>query len=201
MQPLRPAGALARERLAQSCPVAQPLDLLGRQPGLAFREQVARQQQREPARVEPVGLRLAPATPQRARPTRIDQVHREATLLELARDPAPAGRRLDRDRGQPPLPLHRPVSEPRARGLEPALAQLTRIRIEHHHLEHRLVDIDACVQHLPGPPFVTEVGPRTYRGSWRPPPLHPHAVKVRPLITLALVNLATGTFSTKVTAA
>lgn len=51
------------------------------------------------------------------------------------------------------------------------------IRIEPHHLEHRLVDIDACVQHLPGPPFVTEVGPRTYRGSWRPPPLHPYALR------------------------
>jgi hypothetical protein len=28
--------------------------------------------------------------------------------------------------------------------------------------------IDACVQHLPGPSFVAEVGPRTYRGSWSP---------------------------------
>src|SRR5262249_7984414 len=74
-----------------------------------------------------------------------------------------------------PLPLHRPVTERLARRLEPALAQLTRIRIEHHRLKHRLVDIESCVQHLPGPPFLTEVGPRTYRGSWRPPPLHPHA--------------------------
>jgi hypothetical protein len=37
-----------------------------------------------------------------------------------------------------------------------------------------LVKIESCVQHLRGPPFATEVGPRTYRGSRRPPPLHPH---------------------------
>src|SRR6266540_1624826 len=98
----------------------------------------------------------------------------EAISLELARDPAPAGRRLDRDRSQLPLPLDRPVTEPLTRRLKPALAQLARLRVEHHRLKHPLVDIDACVQHLPGPPFVTEVGPRTYRGRWRPPPLHPH---------------------------
>src|SRR6266540_206817 len=98
----------------------------------------------------------------------------EAMSLELARDPAPAGRRLDRDRSQLPLPLDRPVTEPLTRRLKPALAQLARLRVEHHRLKHPLVDIDACVQHLPGPPFVTEVGPRTYRGRWRPPPLHPH---------------------------
>src|SRR5262249_62077234 len=100
----------------------------------------------------------------------------EAMRLQPARHPTPARRRLDRDRGQLPPPLHRPVIEPFARGFEPALAQFAGIRIEHHRLEHRLVDIESCVQHLPGPPLVTEVGPRSYRGSRMPPPLHPHAL-------------------------
>jgi hypothetical protein len=64
--------------------------------------------------------------------------------LQLARDPAPAGRRLDRDRRQLPLPLHRPVSEPLTRRLEPPFAQLTRVRIEHHRLKHRLVNIESA---------------------------------------------------------
>src|SRR6266511_1239345 len=55
----------------------------------------------------------------------------------------------------------RAAAEPLARGLEPALAELARVPIEHHRPKDSLVDIDACVQHLPGPPFVTEVGPRT----------------------------------------
>src|SRR6266511_2325723 len=168
MQPLRPTGAVTSERLPQPRPVAQLLYFRRRQPGLALREQLTGEQQRQPARVEPVGLRLAPATAERTRPPRIDQMHLEAMRLQLARDPAPAGRRLDRDRSQPVLPLDRPVIEPLTRRLEPALAKLARIGIEHRRLKHRLVNIDACVQHQPGPPFVTEVGPRTYRGSWRP---------------------------------
>ena len=43
----------------------RPLDLRRRQSGLALRQQLASEQQRQPARVEPVGLRLPPATPQR----------------------------------------------------------------------------------------------------------------------------------------
>src|SRR4051794_23751574 len=102
-------------------------------------------------------------------------MHLEPMRLQFARHPPPPGRRLDRDRGQLALPLDRPLIESLARRLEPALAKLAALRIEHHRLKHRLVDVESCVQHLLGPPFVTEVGPRNYRGSWRPPPLHPHA--------------------------
>jgi hypothetical protein len=38
--------------------------------------------------------------------------------------------------------------------------QLARLRIEHHRPEHTLVNIDPCVQHPVGPPFVIEVRPR-----------------------------------------
>ena len=50
-------------------------------------------------------------TTQRTRTAGIDQMNLEAALLEFARDPPPARRRLDRDRGQLPLPLSRPFAQ------------------------------------------------------------------------------------------
>jgi hypothetical protein len=47
---------------------------------------------------------------QRARPSRIDETHLEAALLQLTRDPTPTGRRLDRDRLQ--LARHRISQSP-----------------------------------------------------------------------------------------
>lgn len=71
----------------------------------------------------------------------------EAPVRELPGNPPPTGRRLNRDRGQLPLPLSRPLAKTLTRRREAALAQLTRIRIEHHDLKNTLVNIDPCVQH------------------------------------------------------
>jgi hypothetical protein len=58
------------------------------------------------------------------------------------------------------------------RGVEPSVFGRRRRPAAHppdpDRPKHRLLDIDACVQHPPGPPFLTEAGPRTYRGSRRP---------------------------------
>lgn len=54
VQPLRPAGAILSEALPQPRAVAQLVNLRRRQPGL--RQDLLRQQQHEPARVEPVGV-------------------------------------------------------------------------------------------------------------------------------------------------
>jgi hypothetical protein len=114
--------------------------------------------QRQPAGVEPIGLRLPAPTPQRAGTARVDGMNLEAAGLQLARDPPPARRRLDRDRRPLCPPLHRPVIEPLPRRRKPALGKLARVRIEHHHLERRLVDIESCVQHLPGLPSSRKLG-------------------------------------------
>jgi hypothetical protein len=63
--------------------------------------------------------------------------------------------------GQLPLPLHSPVSEPLTRRLEAALAQLTRVRIQYRRLEHQHCEYRGLRTTSPGPPFLTEVGPRT----------------------------------------
>jgi hypothetical protein len=42
--------------------------------------------------------------------------------------------------------------------VEAALRYLARFRIERHCLEHLLVNIESCVQHLPGPPFWMKLG-------------------------------------------
>src|SRR5437773_7377973 len=49
MQPLCPAGPLTSERLPKPGPVTEPLDLRRRQPGFALRQQLAREQQRQPS--------------------------------------------------------------------------------------------------------------------------------------------------------
>ena len=89
------------------------------------------------------------------------EVHLETMFLKPTRDPTPNGRRLDRDRGQLPLPAHSPLIERHPRRLEAALAQLARLRIEHNHLEHRLVISIPAYNIFPGPPFVDEVTSRT----------------------------------------
>src|SRR5712691_9584423 len=111
---------------------------------------------------------MQPASSQRTRASGIDQVHLEGTPLELAGNPPPAGRRLNRDRGQLSLPRARPLAKPLTRRRETALAQLARIRVEHHCLKNSLVKIGPCIQQSFGPPFVTEDGPRTYRGPEAP---------------------------------
>jgi hypothetical protein len=56
MQPLPPAAPILGQPLAQAGPVAQLLDLLRRDPRLG--QHLPRQQPRQPARVETVGLRV-----------------------------------------------------------------------------------------------------------------------------------------------
>ncbi len=119
MQPLRSAGALTRECLSaaasgRAIAGSPPVATRARPPTAGRAPATAR------ASAHPAGRSSADADDPAARsPTRIDQVHLEAMPLELARHPAPACRRLDRDRRQLPLPVHRPVAEPLARGLEP----------------------------------------------------------------------------------
>src|SRR5712691_5409839 len=90
---------------------------------------------------------MQPASSQRTRASGIDQVHLEGTPLELAGNPPPAGRRLNRDRGQLSLPRARPLAKALTRRRETTLAQLARIRVEHHCLKNSLVNIDPRVQH------------------------------------------------------
>ena len=65
VQPLRPPRALLDDRLAESGDVAQPLNLGRRNPGL--RQHRASQQHRQPARIQPIGLRSTPPALQGAR--------------------------------------------------------------------------------------------------------------------------------------
>ena len=90
MEALRPTGAVVHERFAQSRLVAEQLDLGGRHPRLALRQQLPREHECEPARVELVCLGAPPASSQRTRASGIDQADLEATLLELAGNPPPA---------------------------------------------------------------------------------------------------------------
>src|SRR5205823_799439 len=104
----------------------------------------------------------------------IDQMDLEALGLELARDPTPARRRLDRDRGQLPLPLHRPnhrasraMARTGSRSARPSPDQAP--PPETPDCEYRSLRTTSA-----GASLLEEVRPRTYRGPWRPPPLHPH---------------------------
>ena len=76
MKPLSPAAVVLGERLAQPGAIAQPLDLLRRDPRLG--QHLLRQQPRQPARVEPVRLRAPPPAEQRTRLHRLRQPHLEA---------------------------------------------------------------------------------------------------------------------------
>jgi hypothetical protein len=78
---------------------------------------------------------------------RFGQAHLDAGGLQLARDPAPAADRLDRNSGESPVPLGEPAGERLARRRQPRLRQLTARRVERSRLEHVLVDVDRCVQH------------------------------------------------------
>jgi hypothetical protein len=97
--------------------------------------------------VELVGLRLSPASLQRPGLHRLGQAHLDTGALKLARDPAPAAGRLDRDRDQPTVPLGEPPAERLSRRRQPRLDQLATLRVERRRLEHVLVDVDRCVQH------------------------------------------------------
>jgi hypothetical protein len=96
VEPLRPAAAILGQRLAQSAPIAQPLDLFRRDPRL--RQHLPRQQPRQPARVQPIRLRAPPPTEQLTRLHRLRKTDIEAVSDQLAPNPAPARRRLERDR-------------------------------------------------------------------------------------------------------
>jgi len=86
-------------------------------------------------------MSTANASKRRPSPPRINKVDLEAALLEFPGDPAPTGRRLNRDRGQLAIPLTDPLIESLTRRLKPALGELARIRIKHHRLKHTLVNI------------------------------------------------------------
>jgi hypothetical protein len=170
VQALRPAVAVLGERVPQAGAVAQVLDLIGRQPGLG--QHLLRQQPGKPGRVEPVGLRTPLRAGQVARLARIAEAYLDAACLQLARDPAPAGGRLERDRLQPALPARRPVVERLARGRQPLLAELAAVGVQHGRLEDPLVDVDRCIDHLVWASFVDSdlTRPRSYRGRGRPHP-------------------------------
>jgi hypothetical protein len=102
VKPLPPAALVLGEGLAQPCPVAQLLDLLRRDPRL--RQHLLRQQPRQPARVKPIRLRAPTPAQQRPRLHRLGQTNIEAAAYQLAPDPTPPGRRLDRDRRHPAAP-------------------------------------------------------------------------------------------------
>jgi hypothetical protein len=92
---------------------------------------------------------------QRARLHRLGQPNVEAEHRELTPDPTPAGRRLDRHRDDPALPLLSPASKTLPIGREARLDHLATLRIEHRRLKGVLVDVNRRVQHH-GPPHVDE---------------------------------------------
>src|SRR5436190_312361 len=69
--------------------------------------------------------------------------------------PPPAGRRLDRARAAPALPLLGPARKTLPIGREARLDHLATLRIEHRRLKGVLVDVDRREQHH-GPPHVDE---------------------------------------------
>jgi hypothetical protein len=147
VEPLSPAALVLGQRLAQPGAIAQPLDLLRRDPRL--RQHLLRQQPRQPARVEPVCLGAAPPPQQRTRLHGLSQPHVEAARRELAPDPAPARRGLDRHRRDPAPPLLSPARKALPVGRKARLDHLAALRIEHRRLEGMLVDVDRCEQHAP----------------------------------------------------
>src|SRR5262245_14798345 len=167
VQALRPPGALLRKRLAQPGAVAQLLDLRRSQPRL--RQHLLPEQKRTKAGIKPVSLRPPLLPLQRAQLRRIGETNIQPHPLQLARDPTPTSRRLDRYRRQPLPPTHRPIGERLRRSLEPLLDELARFRVERRRLKHVLVDVDHRVKHSLGPPlgFVLERDPTAGRG--RPP--------------------------------
>jgi hypothetical protein len=140
VQALRPARVIVGERLAQARLVTETLDVFGRQPGV--RQQLARQQQDQPAGVEAVGLRALALALQGAGLPWVAEAHLDAACLQLARDPSPAGRGLKRDDGDLVVPLGDPHDQRLARGFEALLGDLAVIGVENGGLEDGLVDVD-----------------------------------------------------------
>jgi hypothetical protein len=85
VQALPPAGAVVAQRLTQPRLVAQPLDVLRRQPGAG--QHLLGQQQRHPARIKAIGLRSPPAALEREHLAGITPAHVDADGLQLAADP------------------------------------------------------------------------------------------------------------------
>ncbi len=151
MQALTPTAAVLGERLTQPRPVAQLLDLRRRNPRLG--QHLLRQQPRQPARIKPIRLRAAPAAEQGSRLHRLSQPHIETACDELAPDPTPTGRRLDRHRRDPAAPLLRPAGQALPISREALLDHLATLWIEHRRLEGVLVNVNRRVQHRE-PPLV-----------------------------------------------
>src|SRR5205823_2456583 len=149
------------KRLPQPRPVAQVLDL--RRPRARPRTPTtAAAPAARPASARPSGRSSAGAAAPAARSPAPDRPDAPESPEPAAHARPSANQSSPRSRPPPPPPpLHRPAIEPLARRLKPALTKLTRVRIKHHRLKHRLLNINLCLQHLPGPPFLTEVGPRT----------------------------------------
>src|SRR5262249_54583834 len=99
-------------------------------------------------------LRPPLRTAQRPRLTGIAQPHLEPARRQLAPDPTPAGRRLERDRLQLALPARRPVVERLAARRQALLHELAAVGVEHRRLEDPLVYVERCVHHLAWASFV-----------------------------------------------
>jgi hypothetical protein len=166
VQALTPAAPVLGQRLAQLCPVAQLLDLCRRDPRLG--QHLFRQQPCQPARIEPIGLGAAAAAEQSARLHRLRQPHLETIGDQLAPDPAPTGRRLDRHRRDAAPPRLRPAGKALPIRGEALLDHDTSLGIEHRRLERVLMDVDRRVQHHE-PPSRRHRGPIVPQRSGQSP--------------------------------
>ena len=162
---LPPAALVLGERLTQPRSIAQPLDLLGRDPRLRAASlsptsaPASAHQGRSvfALRRRPSNAARAPARPG-APGSRAQRAHA---------NPTPAGRRLDRHRRDPAPPLPRPASQALPVRREPGLDHLPAVGIEHRRLERVLMDIDCRVQ-LPEPPPDDRGSDRPQRSGQNP---------------------------------
>ena len=166
VQPLPPAAPVLGERLAQPGAVAQPLDLLGRDPRLGqhlLSPTAAQASARRGDRSSRfVGDPAVPA-PAPARPAAPRTRSRSARARPNANRSSPRSLR-GRD---PSSPLLSPASETRTISREARLSHLTTLRIEHRRLERVLMDVDRRVQHH-GPPLVEQRPDRRQRSGQSP---------------------------------
>jgi hypothetical protein len=135
-------------------PVTELLDLLGRDPRLRKHPSPA---PRQPARVEPVGLRAPASTEKRPRLHRLGQPDVVGARDELAPHPPPTGRRLDRHRLEATLSFLCPATETLPVRREAPLDHLASGPIEHRRLEGVLLDVDRCVHR--SDPLLIDRGP------------------------------------------
>jgi hypothetical protein len=102
-------------------------------------------------------------------PRGIGETDVEAEPAQLAPQPAPAGRRLDRDRSELATEGHRPVDQLWRRGREPALGELAAIRVQDGGVEAALVKYRSLRTTSPsGLPSSLKSKPRSSRGLGGP---------------------------------